>query len=268
MENICLFVPYHKEGDSIHTINYVLETKPQTFTVLKSDSVYKAFLVNGGSGLLHTSGTVRPLSEGDVFFVFPGMLYAIESAEHLSYMYISYLGSRARLIMEKINITGKNFYFPGCGELSDFWKNGLSADAPLADIISESVLLYTFYHIGQKTLVSERQSSRGDTLSVIKKYIDDNFTSADLSLESICREFSYNPKYISAMFKKNMGIGVSGYLSAIRIQHACTMMEQGFTSISDISAACGYKDPLYFSKVFKKKMGISPREHIGQISGK
>jgi mannose-1-phosphate guanylyltransferase len=31
----------------------------------------------------------------------------------------------------------------------------------------------------------------------IKKYIDENFSSQDLSLESICRKFSYSNKYIS-----------------------------------------------------------------------
>ena len=60
-------------------------------------------------------------------------------------------------------------------------------------------------------------------------------------------------------------MGVSEYIATIRIQYACTLMEQGLSSVSDIALLCGFSDPLYFSKVFKKRMGISPRAHINEI---
>ena len=51
-------------------------------------------------------------------------------------------------------------------------------------------------------------------------------------------------------------------LNTVRIQHACTLIEQGFTSVSDIASCCGYADPEYFSKVFRGKMGVSPGAYI------
>lgn len=40
------------------------------------------------------------------------------------------------------------------------------------------------------------------------------------------------------------------------------MARQGFTSVNDIAARCGYTDPQYFSRVFKSKMGIAPGMYI------
>ena len=42
-------------------------------------------------------------------------------------------------------------------------------------------------------------------------------------------------------------------------------MQQGITSVQNVAALSGYRDPLYFSRVFKKKMGVSPTQHIRQL---
>ena len=44
-ENICHFISFHNDTQSIHTINFVLETKPQSYDRLKSESVYKMYYV-------------------------------------------------------------------------------------------------------------------------------------------------------------------------------------------------------------------------------
>ena len=67
---------------------------------------------------------------------------------------------------------------------------------------------------------------------------------------------------LSFIFKKHIGIGIIEYLNIIRIQNACTMMEQGFTSVSDIADWCGFSDGNYFSKKFKERMGVLPTQYI------
>lgn len=261
-ENICHFIPYHKDYHSIHTINFVLETKPQIYDSLKSQSVYKMYYVCNGTGFIHTPGRVQPLSEGDIFFTFPAAPFCIESGADFSYMYISFIGSRANMIMQKLKISKNNFLFSDCAKAYDFWKSGIGVNSELTDLISESILLYTFFFLGSKMLTFEPGSRQNSAAQVIKKYVDDNFSVAGLSLESISDELSYNKKYISSVFKKDYGVGLVEYLNTIRIQHSCTLIKQGFTSVCDIAAYCGYSDPQYFSKVFKQKMGLSPSEYI------
>ena len=263
MDNICHFIPYHKDYQSIHTINFVLETKKQTNTSFKSEAVYKVHYVYTGNGFLHTIGNIQPVAEGDVFFTFPGHPFYIESQEDFSYMYISFLGTRANMIMEKLKISHTENYFPKCNDICDFWQNAFNINQDLSDLISESILLYTFAFIGNKKKeFNENHKKIEETFFVTKKYIDDNFTNSALSLNSISDELMYNSKYISGLFKKKMGIGINEYINAIRIQHACTIMRQGFSSVKEISSMSGYKDALYFSKVFKKRMGVSPKQYI------
>jgi len=262
-ENICLFVPYHKDYHSIHTINFVLETKKQIYSSLKNESVYKMYYVTSGKGFLHTVGRVYPLSRGDIFFTFPSQPFAIESGENFTYMYISFVGSRGNMIMEKLNISARHFLFNGYTKVEDFWKKGLSTTSPMTDLISESVLLYTFSVLGEKLLSSpDKYNEKNTTALMIKKYIDDNFSDTDFSVDKISKELSYNKKYISSVFKKEFDIGIIDYLTIVRIQNACTMIQQGFTSVNDIALRCGYSDAQYFSRVFKNKMSLSPMQYM------
>ena len=98
----------------------------------------------------------------------------------------------------------------------------------------------------------------------IKKYLDDHFPEHDLNLQTLGNALGYNPKYISTVFKQHIGMGVSEYLNSLRIQHGCTLIAQGFTSIGDISTQSGFHDPQYFSKVFKNHMGLTPGQYIKQ----
>ena len=121
MENICHFIPYHKDYHSIHTIHFVLENKKMELAPLKSEAVYKMHYVVSGTGVLHVSAGSIALSAGDIFFTFPATPFCIESKEDLSLMYISFVGSRGNLIMEKLGISSKNFIFGDCTEVQGFF---------------------------------------------------------------------------------------------------------------------------------------------------
>jgi len=259
-ENICHFIPYHKDYHSIHTINFVLETKPQVHSAIMTEPVYKIYFICSGKGNLHMANKILSLKQGDVFFTFPAVPRRIEALEDLSYMYISFLGSRANMIMDNLKISSRNFHFGGCQEIFDFWKNGLTSNPETTDLIAESILLYSFHYLCNKIIqIGSKKDLKENIALVIKKYIDDNFPQPKLSLEVISNELSYSPKYISSVFKRSFNVGIAEYLNIIRIQNACALLQQGFTSISEVSNQCGYADSQYFSKVFKKRIGVSPK---------
>lgn len=266
-QNICHFIPFHKDYNSIHTINFVFETEPQAYGSLKSESVYKMHYVCSGQGLLHTTGKITPLREGDIFFTFPASPFKIESQDNFTYMYISFIGSRGNMIMDQLKVSQKNFIFHNAQRVHELWKEGLTVHPHLSDLMSESLLLYTFAYLGENMVPPKTGEKSNDVVKRIKKCIDDNFTSTDFSIDHISRELSYNKKYISHIFKKEMGVSIIEYINTIRIQTACTMMEQNFTSVSDIANKCGYADPQYFSRIFKQKMGVSPLAYIKKLHG-
>ena len=259
--NICHFIPQDTDHGELTTVNFVLETAPQPLAGLKTEAVYKMHFVSAGRGRLHTLGKITDLGAGDIFFTFPAEAYAIESTEDLEYFYITFLGSRGSKLMQQQNIGRHNAVFHGLGGLKTFWQNAIEMNTPHHDLCAESVLLYTFADLAQ---VQEEQKSlqKGHAWAQVKKYLDDHFTDHNLNLHTLGEQLGYHPKYLSTTFKQNVGMGISEYLSSLRIQHSCVLIAQGFTGVGDISFQSGFTDPQYFSKVFKSHMGMPPGEYI------
>ena len=265
-QNVCRFVPREINDHSIHTVHFVLETKEQVYTGLRLKSLYTVYFVLRGTGKLHTRGEVLSLNQGDVFFSFPAEPFAIESVSDFQYMYISFLGARGNRIMDKLGVSAKSPLYPDCKELQTVWTQGLHGPSELSDIASEAVLLHTFAYLGGRLPeFSTGGEGRIDLISMIQKYVDEHFSDPDFSLERLGSDLKYNKKYLSTVFKRHVGVGIVEYLHTVRIQHACTMLKQGFSSVSDVALRCGYPDAQYFSKVFKRRMSISPREYMASV---
>ena len=265
-QNVCRYVPREMNEHSIHTVNFVLETERQIYTGLHLKALYTVYLVIQGQGRLHTQGEVRDLRVGDLFFSFPAEPFAIESVDSFQYMYISFLGSRGNQLMEKLGITSRSFLFSDCGDVTPVWMQGIQSPSALSDIASEAVLLHTFAYLGGRMKKFAARDKQGINLvSAIQKYVDEHFSEAEFTLDLLGNELKYNKKYLSTVFKKHVGVGIVEYLHSVRVQHACTMLHQGFSSVSDVAFRCGYSDAQYFSKVFKNRMGISPRAYMEKV---
>lgn len=256
--NICRFLP-NMQNEDVNILNFVYETKKREYTGMNVETVYKMHLAVRGKGKFHTLHGVYDLNDGDIFFTRPSMSYAIESGENFEYMYISYLGLRTNRLMDKLNISGERVIFKNQTELKTIWENSILDNKSILNLRCEGILLYSFSILGEK-ITEDREND--DTVLKIKEYIEENFSDNSLSLEKISKKYSYNKKYISGVFKKKFGVGITQYTTRLRIQYACALMERGFTSVSDIAFQSGFSDSMYFSKVFKKVMGISPKEQI------
>jgi len=263
--NICRFINKNNQTNDIHIINFVLETEKQTYELPRKSSYYTMNFVSSGEGFLQLSNSRVEIKSGDVFFTFPDVKYTIESSDHLEYIYISFLGTRPMEIMERLNINTTNYIFHNFVDELNLWKNFIESNSTSADIKAECVMLYTFSMLEEYLPQSTTKLKVSDTVSNIKKFIDEHIQDSDLSLDTVSQHFSYNKKYISRLFKNNLNLGFSDYVNTVRIQEACSLMQQGVSSVQDLAYFTGYKDPMYFSRVFKKHMKISPREFMKSL---
>ncbi len=262
--SVCHFIPEHKDNISVQIINFVLETEKKLASNQKTSSVYMMNYVLEGEGVFHTQRGSYPLTKGDIFFCLPASPYAIESGDDFQYMYISFLGTRANIIMDELKISAQNCVFQGFDHLAPFWKQAIDSSPAFSGLRSEGLLLYTFSFL-KNDLQADAEESPDVTTALIKKYIDEHANDPDLSVEKISNDLIYNKKYISISFKKKYKIGIAEYINTVRIQTACKLMEQGLSNIAEIAFLCGYKDPLYFSKVFKTHLGCSPRTRLAEL---
>lgn len=121
--------------------------------------------------------------------------------------------------------------------------------------------------IPHKYCLLVRRYSLKDYSPIISKvimYIDFHFKE-NLSLQMIASRFSLNKNYLSTLFKKEVGLGLTSYLNQKRIQHSLYLLNTSTLSIQDISKACGIEDVNYFSRIFRKQIGISPSSYRQQL---
>jgi len=261
--NICKFVT-EDNTSPLKCTNFILEQNAPKVGKTRITNVNTAYLAIDGKGVLQNGENTFRISSGMLFFTFSGVPFSINNTDGLVYMYISFDGNRADELFSRFGISRNVCVFDGFGSLIPFWQDCISrgGDGNL-DLISEAVLLYTLSAMSQSD-VSGDSRLIGDIL----KYMEESFTDAELSLTTLSERFGYNPKYISRLFSTKMGVSFSAHLRNVRVRHAVFLMEQGITSIKNVSILSGYSDPLYFSKVFKSAIGMSPSDYVEKVLAK
>jgi two-component system response regulator YesN len=101
---------------------------------------------------------------------------------------------------------------------------------------------------------------KNQTLKAIFMFINDNFCN-DISVQSISADFHVNPNYFCQLFKKEVGVTFTEYLTNLRIDYACKLLTTTDIPINEIAGKVGYDDYFYFSRVFKKIKGKSPSSY-------
>lgn len=89
-----------------------------------------------------------------------------------------------------------------------------------------------------------------------------------IGLEQVAQAVGLTAGYLSARFKKEMGIGFSEYLLDIRLSHVTGALKDSDMTVKALSERAGFQDYSYFCKAFKKKMGVSPKEYRQALDNK
>ncbi len=268
MNSICNFIPAKKSGDHLRLIHFVYETELRRLKQPFIQPLYYMYLVIRGTGTLRIAGGEHPLAVGTLFFTFPGTTYEIADGGNLTYMYISFMGTRGTELITESGITVQSPTYSGFDGVIPFWRNAIQRINPQnANLLAESVMLYTLSYLAGADGTAAKTGA-GDSLESIVNYIDNHYTDPNLSLKQIADIYAYTDKYLSHLFKTKMNINWSTYVNRLRVQHALRLIGDGERNLYDIAAASGYRDVMYFSKVFKKFMQRTPREYISDLINK
>ncbi|MBQ8956213.1 MAG: AraC family transcriptional regulator, partial [Lachnospiraceae bacterium] len=111
--------------------------------------------------------------------------------------------------------------------------------------------------------VPENLSEASVSIPIIQKavaYIDEHFQE-DMRLENVAAFVGLNPSYFSSIFKKELKISFSNYLTQKRIEEACGLLLRSNLSLSDIAYEVGFENQSYFSHSFRRHTGMSPKEY-------
>ena len=257
-KNICKF-PSPRITDTPTVTCFVLETDPEVIKKEITLKSHRMLLVIKGKGEACIEGEVVRLATGNLLFCFSGERFTAECDAELSYIYIDFDGSRADELLRRFDISRVNRRFEGFDGLIPLFSESLSrADEQTVDLASESILLYTL------SRMSGSCARGGSIVGRIVELSESQFTDPELSITSVAKELSYNPKYLSHIFKEKMKVSYSEYLRSLRIKYAVSLFDRGLDSVKNVALLSGFTDPLYFSTVFKKQIGMSPKEYLSK----
>lgn len=102
------------------------------------------------------------------------------------------------------------------------------------------------------------------TLDVIIAYTEKHYKKR-ITLEDISALTQYNPAYISAFFKSNIGINYYEYLQRVRLRHAIHALNKTTRSITEIALDAGFADPKSFATTFKRYFVMTPTQYRESI---
>ena len=115
-------------------------------------------------------------------------------------------------------------------------------------------MLYTF----TEKVLQVKNEQYSQTIASCRNYIVKRVYE-EINHNDIASMIELSPKYLSVLFKKEVGITISEYIQQTKIEEAQKLLAHSSNTILDISSLLNFSDQSYFTKVFKKVVGITPK---------
>jgi len=94
--------------------------------------------------------------------------------------------------------------------------------------------------------------------------VDDRYSDAELTLESIAAELYVSQSTLSRLFKRLTGKSFSTYLRDLRLSRACELLGASTLTVDGIVRACGLRDLPSFYHAFQAYTGMTPNQYRTQ----
>lgn len=110
------------------------------------------------------------------------------------------------------------------------------------------------------------KKQRNPYITAAQEYIEQNYSSPDLSLEEIAENLKIAPNYLSTIFSKNLGIKLFEYVNEYRLEKSIELLLHTDKTVNDISTECGFGSSRNYIRIFKKYKDNTPgayrKQHV------
>lgn len=94
----------------------------------------------------------------------------------------------------------------------------------------------------------------------VLEYVHEHYME-DITLETAGNVCGLNGVYLGQIFKKEVGISLTNYLTNYRCEQAKRLLTEGRYTVGEVSELVGYQTSQYFSRMFRKVTGMTPQEY-------
>ncbi|UOQ83323.1 helix-turn-helix domain-containing protein [Gracilibacillus salinarum] len=99
-------------------------------------------------------------------------------------------------------------------------------------------------------------------ISQCQAHIYKHLYDKELGLEKLADDMQINKKYLSNLFKKEVGISISSYIQKVKVDEAKKLMFYSNYTLIQICSLLNFSDQSYFTKIFKKHTKMTPRQFL------
>lgn len=93
------------------------------------------------------------------------------------------------------------------------------------------------------------------------KYVEDNISRSDLSVEELAQEMGMSRVHLYKKLSALTGKSPIEFIRLLRLKRATQYLVESQLTIAEIAYRLGFNNPKYFSKYFKEEFGILPSEY-------
>ena len=222
---------------------------------------YTLHIVLEGSGTVKVKDKVYKAKAGDMFFIPPevNLCYYPDKDNLWKYVWFEFLGDLPLVYGEKMGFSEE----VSVKRCRSFEKNVLTFEKIFKDRENnKSIGYYEAVSVFYKILdANVRKTENQSTVDGIIDFINCHFARTDLSVPEICEKFNISHSYLCRIFKNTAGVTVKNYITKVRVNEACRLLETTDLGIKEVADSVGFSDDIHFMKVFKNITKKTPTEY-------
>lgn len=137
----------------------------------------------------------------------------------------------------------------------------------ICGIILSAILFYRRKVDSRRFMTSTRLSVMDREVQLACKYMEENYADSGLSVESICIALVTGPAFLEALFDRELGMGVTEFLTHVRINRAKLLMKKSpEVTDEELINQIGFSDYELFLQKFNEITGITVEEYLDSLS--
>ena len=235
---------------SILGVMVIPTTKDRALNIINRPSYALSFCMDDGVIVYNKNGKEVYSRKNTAVILPKGATYSLHNEEGGSFPIINFLTNKA-FTEDFIEIKLKNpdIYLKEFEQMRIAKLKG-----------TDTARLYSLFYAMLSRLGTETEHPHPVLANAIN-FIYDNISDPDLTNMHLAEREKISEIYFRKLFKEHYGITPKQYIISVRIEEAKRLLEEGISSITAISDACGFSSVYHFSRAFKQVTGVSPSDY-------
>ena len=240
----------------------------------KIPNEYHLHFVLNGKGVLIIKEQLYHLRKNDIFLIPKGVpiQYFADEENPWEYMWLTFDGDMAENYLNHAHLNADQpvihsiipveNYHPLVQSILDAHHLTLANEVKRVAYLYEALSMLIEAQSSSRTAAGCYDYSADAYIDYALQYIKFNYS--HIKVNDIASYIGISRSYLTSLFKKKLNVSPQQYLVSFRLAQAAKLLKTTNISLAEVAEACGYENPLNFSKMFKQTYGVSPQTYRSQ----